>query len=292
MPVAIIGSVENEATARLSDSWRGIGIDAIPLSAWEALDTLGRGDVAVCRLDVREGVDGVEDGLAALLLLERRGVRVVNSVRSLLRAHDKLRTARVLQAASLPHPQTTHLRPAQGLPAGTRYPIVLKPRFGSWGEDVALCANSVAASRYLERVRDQPWFRRHGALVQEALPSPGYDLRVIVAAGRLVGAARRIAAPGEWRTNVSCGGTLQAAAVSDDVAELARTAIAVIDGDFMGVDILPAGNSYVVLEVNAAVDFDETYSLGGRHVDDASAEALFPARRRHRRHSSHALTHA
>jgi len=244
------------------------------MAAAEALRRLEPGDVAVARLDVRPSLDGVEDGLVSLLLLERRGVRVVNPVRSLLQAHDKLRTARMLQAASLPHPRTRHIAPQASLP-DLPYPVVLKPRFGSWGVDVALCTDAAAAADYLEQVRDRPWFRRHGVVVQDALPSPGHDLRVIVAGGRVVGAALRTAAQGEWRTNVSCGGSLRPTELTEEAAELARTAAAVIDADFVGADLMPIGrNQYVVLELNAAVDFDATYSLHGQIVDDAVAWAL------------------
>lgn len=76
----------------------------------------------------------------------------------------------------------------------------------------------------LETIKDRAWSRRHGAIVQELVPSAGRDLRVIVAGGRVVGAAERVAAVGEWRTNVSLGGTLEPARLSEDAAELAATA--------------------------------------------------------------------
>jgi [lysine-biosynthesis-protein LysW]--L-2-aminoadipate ligase len=111
-------------------------------------------------------------------------------------------------------------------------------------------------------------------LVQELLPAPGRDLRVLVAGGRVVGAAQRVAAAGEWRTNVSLGGSLVQAARDDDAFELARAAAAAIGADFVGVDLLPTEQGYVVLELNGAVDFDETYSLGAGSVFDDVADAL------------------
>ena len=97
---------------------------------------------------------------------------------------------------------------------------------------------------------ERSWFRKHGVLAQELLPSPGYDLRLLVGGGKLVGAAKRISAPGEWRTNVAVGGRLEpldppAAAV--DLALRAAPAAAV---DLVGVDVLPVRDGFVVLELN------------------------------------------
>ena len=279
--VAIIGSAANEATARLAAAWREEGIDCALLSGADALRTLSPGDVAVTRLDVRPALDGVEDGLLSVLMLERSGVEVFNTVESLLRAHDKLRTARVLEASFVPHPRTKHLTRAGAL-GRLRFPVVLKPRFGSWGRDIVLCENAGAAAARLAEFESRPWFRRHGVLVQEAIPSPGHDLRVVVAGGRVVGAVKRTAAPGEWRTNVSCGGTVEPVLLAPEAAELARTATAVLGADLMGVDLMPlGGDRFVVLEVNAAVEFDETYSLPGMNVDLDAFEALLRTSSRH-----------
>jgi hypothetical protein len=182
------------------------GVDARILTPEQAGSLIRPGGVALGRLDVVDGLDGVEDGLWALGSLAARGVRVLNRAGALLAAHDKMLTARVLTRAGLPHPRTRILHPG-GLVPDWEGPLVVKPRFGSWGRDVELCEDEIAFRRHLRSLDHRLWFQRHGAVLQELVPPSGSDLRVVVAAGTAVGAISRVAAPGEWRTNIALGGT-------------------------------------------------------------------------------------
>lgn len=270
--IAVVGSAANEATADLVASWRSLGVDARLVGA-EQLAGAGADDVVLGRLDIVSTLDGIEPGLLGLLLAERRGARVLNRAGALLAVHDKLKTAAILGRAGMPHPRTALVRGTER-PAFPG-PYVVKPRFGSWGLDVAWCADARALARHVESIRDRPWFRRHGALVQQEVPNRGYDYRLVVAHGRLVGAAERRAAPGEWRTNVSCGGALHPVDADVRVVELARTAAAIVGLDFVGVDVLPsADDGLVVLELNGAVEFDDDCAIRGRSVPAAAAAAL------------------
>lgn len=271
--IAVVGSEANEATAELVADWRELGLDARLVGGADLARIHGAADVILGRLDVLETLDGVEPGLFELLRAERRGVKVLNCAAALLDVHDKLRTAVRLANVALPHPRTAHVRTVQVPPF--EGPYVVKPRYGSWGCDVVRCEDADALVDRLESLRDRPWFRRHGALVQEAVPNEGRDLRIVVADGRVVGAAERLAAPGEWRTNVSCGGELRPTTIDDGIAELARTAAAAFGVDFVGVDVMPSrGRGPVVLELNGAVEFDAACALGGRSVAVAAAAAL------------------
>ena len=271
--MCVVGSATNETNVALARQWRWRELDAVRAEPHEALRLLRRTDVALGRLDVLPSLDGVEPGLLSLLWLERRGVRMLNRAGALVVVHDKLRTARRLQAVGIPHPRTDVVRHAQDLLA-LEPTLVLKPRFGSWGRDVLLCSDRDELARARDLIRTRGWFRRHGVLAQALLPSPGHDLRVIVAGGHVIGAAERTARPGEWRTNVSLGGSLRPAAVPADARALAVRAAAATGMDLVGVDLLPSRRGFVVLELNGAVDFDERYSLGGRDVYAASAQAL------------------
>src|SRR5689334_5764037 len=83
---------------------------------------------ALLRLDVRDDLGGVEDGLSAVERLAEGGVTVLNPPAALLRAHDKVLTARTLRRAGLPHPQTRLIEQHRP-PPELDFPVVVKPRF-------------------------------------------------------------------------------------------------------------------------------------------------------------------
>jgi ribosomal protein S6--L-glutamate ligase len=111
--------------------------------------------------------------------------------------------------------------------------------------------------------------------VQALVPPRGDDLRVLTAAGQVVGAERRLAAPGEWRTNISLGGSHRPAFPSSDARALALAAAAALGCDFSGADLMPHDGGYVVIEINCAVDFNSDYALPGRDVFEDTAAALW-----------------
>ena len=231
---------------------------------------VARGDIALGRVDVLPTLDGIEPGLRQLSQLERLGARVLNRPTALFAAHDKLSTALFLGRAGVAQPRTAHVRDVT-VPSFPP-PYVVKPRFGSWGQEVHLSENEDDLRALLERLRDETWFRRHGALVQSLVEPTGRDLRVVVAAGRVVGAIERRARHGEWRTNVSLGGSRRPVSPPLAARALALRAVAALGIDLAGVDIAgDADGRMRVLEVNGAVDFTSEY---GADVFTATASAL------------------
>ncbi len=239
--------------------WRGA--PGKLLTPREALLRLQAGDVALNRLDVSPDLDGVEEGIWMVTQLEAQGVRVLNRPPALLASHDKLLTGRLLTTAGVPHPRTRRLVSVESAD-DLRYPVVAKPRFGSWGRDVELCCDRDALVRYLALVDDRPWWDA-GGIVQELVPPQSSDLRVIVSGGSVVGAASRTPAAGEWRTNVALGGTSRRTVPPQEATDLALRATRSVGIDLAGVDLVPSDDGYVVLEVNGAVETKPYYSLNG-----------------------------
>ena len=243
------------------------------MSPGKAVRTLGAGDVALGRLDVRRDLGGIESGMWSLRRLEHSQVNVLNRADTLVAMHDKLVTAMRLRHVNLPHPRTGYID-ASATVSGIALPAVIKPRFGSWGRHVHLCTSRSGVRRCLRALREERWFREQGAVVQELIPPPGRDLRILVAGGEVVGAIERVAAPGEWRTNVALGGTRRPVRPSVRARALALAAAAALGADLVGVDLLPVGAGYVVLELNGAVDFTHEYALDEHDVFVLAYEAL------------------
>ena len=246
----------------------------------EALDRLRPGDAALGRLDVLPTLDGIDDGMWALGALQARGVAVLNDASALYATHDKLLSAHILRRTSLPHPRTVHVRPDRPF-AAVRPPVVVKPRFGSGGEAVTWCEDEDALIERLSSLSSTSWFAQQGVLVQELVPPQGYDLRILVAAERVVGAIFRIAANGEWRTNVALGGLRQP--VSDPpraACELALAAARAAGPALVGVDLVPdVYGNWTIIELNGAVEFTSEYDTDGDVFDCAASELARSAER-------------
>ena len=268
----MLGTEATATNLAIVEAWSALGVD-IALVRPDAVSTIRPGDVVLGRIDILPTIDGVEPGLLDLLRLERRGLRVLNSATALASAHDKLLTARLLARAALPHPRTVHVRRAGELHE-LRPPVVVKPRLGSWGVDVHRCDTEEDLRECFEEIATRTWFRRHGVLVQELVPPRGYDLRLLIADRTVVGAVRRVAGPGEWRTNVSLGATRYPVVPPPAACALGIAAAVACRADFIGIDLLPLGDGYTVIELNGAADFNETYSLPGRDVFHDAAAGL------------------
>lgn len=255
---ALVIGCETETNVSLAEAFAAHGCRSAVTSARDARSAT-TGDVILNRLDVLPSLDGVEQGFWSLPRTERTGAIVLNRPASLLSAHDKLATTLLLAGAGIPQPATAHVREAR-VPETLRPPFVVKPRFGSWGRDVFCCETPDDLRAQLDALLHRRWFRRQGALVQELVASRGTDLRLLVAAGGVIGAVERVALPGEWRTNVALGAFRRPAAPSPGARVLALRAVEALGLDLAGVDLLVDGDgNHLVLEVNGAVDFTTEY---------------------------------
>ena len=109
----------------------------------------------------------------------------------------------------------------------------------------------------------------------------GYDLRILVASDRIVGAIFRVAADGEWRTNVALGAVRRSVTdIPRQASELALIAAHVVGAALVGVDLVPdAEGGWTVIELNGAVEFTSEYQLAGDVFADVAGALVARAAR-------------
>ena len=141
----------------------------------------------------------------ALHWIEDRGVPVMNSPRAIERSVDKFYTDALLHEAGLDTPETVVCETtADALAAVRRFgDAVIKPIFGSMGHGLVRVSDPDVAFRIV-RALDQV---RAVFYVQRYVEHGGRDIRVFIVGGRVIGAIERRAPEGDWRTNVSRGGS-------------------------------------------------------------------------------------
>lgn len=92
-----------------------------------------------------------------------------------------------------------------------------------------------------------------------------FDYRVYVVGGSVVGAMRRTAREGEFRTNVAEGGAVEG--VTDTLPDAVKgTAVTVTDEiglDYAGIDIIERDDTWYVLEVNTTAGFRGLFAATG-----------------------------
>lgn len=209
--------------------------------------------------------------LYAATLLEAQGALVVNSAAATETCGDKWRTTLALREAGLPTPRTLlALTPDAALDAldDLGYPAVVKPLVGSWGRLVTKLTSRPMAEAVLEHVAALPAPQSHIVYLQEYVPKPDRDIRVIVVGGEPVGGVWRRA--DQWRTNVARGAVSEAFDLGPELAKLATTACDAVAADIAGVDLIEdADGRPHVIEVNHGVEFAGFQKAVGDWVDVA-----------------------
>jgi RimK family alpha-L-glutamate ligase len=230
-------------------------------------------DAVLARIIPTGSLEQIIYRVDALHWIEERGVPVMNSPRTLERCVDKFYTTTLLQEAGLPVPETIVCEGAADAIAAVREmgDVIVKPIFGSLGHGMVRISDPDVALRVVEPLEQI----RSVFYVQRAVDHGGRDIRVFVVGGRVIGAIERVAPAGEWRTNVSRGGSVRPFDLPATWEPLALRATAAVGAEYAGVDLLPSRDGRVfVLEVNGIPGWKGLQQATGVDVAGAIVEHL------------------
>ena len=250
----------------LEESFRKLGIDAMQVMPWKVSrkgatnkHEITMNGVDLSSLDLLIVLDlGANDigaffnRVGLLSALTEMGVRVINSVSSILLMRNKAETMRRLISAGLPVPRTLITESIDDAArfVQTHYPCVLKPITGFGGIGVQLIERDFDIDNIYDYLKfHSQMFGKGAYLLQEYVRSPGFDIRALVLRNEVIATMQRVGGEG-ITTNIHCGGIPRRNTI--DVSALSVKAASSVKGDLVGVDIIPdmEGNIWV-LEVNA-----------------------------------------
>lgn len=210
-------------------------------------------DVILIRTMPPGSLEQVVFRMDLLARLETRGVRIVNSPKSIENAVDKFLTTARLEAAGLRVPPTVACQDSESAMSAFEQlggDVVVKPLFGAEGRGICRVSDPDLAFRTFRTLE-----RLNAVLyLQQFVPHAGYDTRILVLGGRVLGGMRRYG-DDDFRTNVARSARSEFHVPTVQECELALRAADSVEAVFAGVDLLSSESQSereppYVLEVN------------------------------------------
>lgn len=189
------------------------------------------------------------------------------SSQALVRSRDKLQSLQRLSSSGVGMPKTVftnfgkHTSKILEMVDGP--PCVIKVLEGTQGIGVNLAENFESAETILEAYNTM----ESRVIVQEFIKEAGgADLRVFVVGDKVVGAMKRQAQDGEFRSNLHRGGTASRIKLSKEEESTAIAAAKSLGLGVCGVDLLQSSRGALVLEVNSSPGLEGIEAATGNNI--------------------------
>lgn len=192
-------------------------------------------------------------GISLLRNFEIYGTYTLNKSESIIKAKDKIWSLQLLSQQGINIPVTAfsgsfnnvdHIIDMVG-----GVPLIIKLVHGTQGIGVMLANSKQSAISIIETCRNI----NAKILVQEYIKeSNGCDIRCLVIDNKVVGAIKRTAKIGEFRSNLHRGGIAETIKISDIEEQLAIKAAKTLELSIAGIDILRSTRGPLITEVNGS----------------------------------------
>lgn len=194
--------------------------------------------------------------------------RIFSTVESqaLMRSRDKLRSLQILSRSGLGLPKTVftnYSKDVKSIVDIVGAPCIIKVLEGTQGLGVVFAETKKAAISVIEAFHGL----KQRVIVQEFIEeSKGSDIRAFVVDGRVVGAMKRTAKEGEFRSNLHRGGVAEVIDLSTEEEIAALKACKSLGLAVAGVDMLSSKRGPLIIEVNSSPGLEGIESATGMDI--------------------------
>lgn len=267
------------STSRLVEAIKAEGERAVVMDTLRCSMVLGPAprmlyrDAEVTDLRVvlpRIGASITQYGVAVVGHLTTMGIPVVNDAPSIARSRDKLRCLQLLSGAGIDIPRTVMAHDGSNINRLVEevggLPAIIKLLRGTQGVGVMIATTMKEVATIFETF----WELGQEIFIQEFIAeSKGRDVRALVVGDQVVGAMRRKARKGEFRSNLHRGGEGKPMKLPAAYAEVAVKAARTVGLEICGVDLLEATNGPKVMELNSSPGFEGLEAATGKDIAGA-----------------------
>ena len=206
-------------------------------------------------------------GTAVVRQFEMMKVFTTVESQALVRSRDKLRSLQILSRAGLGLPKTVftnYSRNVKEIIQGVGgAPLVIKLLEGTQGLGVVLAETDNAAESVIEAFNGL----KVRVIVQEFIKeAKGADIRAFIVDGVVVGAMKRTAKEGEFRSNLHRGGSAEIIELTEDQENAALKAARVMGLGICGIDMLESNHGPLILEVNSSPGLEGIEKATGKNI--------------------------
>ena len=197
--------------------------------------------------------------------LESRGVRVFNNSHVSGICNNKARTYEYLHANGIPVIPWISATQEDIPPKIDTYPVVIKPCCGHGGKNVTLIRNDDEYAAARAAIAPDEY------VIQPLATTLGRDMRVYILGGKPVAAVLRTG-DGDFRSNFSLGGKVEAKELTPDETDLVMRVCEVFDFDYCGIDIMYHEGKPVINEIEDVVGSRMLYATHDIDIVDMFLE--------------------
>lgn len=214
-------------------------------------------------------------GTAVVRQFEMMKVFSTTESQALVRSRDKLRTLQILSRAGLGLPKTGFTNYSKDVDQLIHQvggaPCVIKLLEGTQGVGVVLAETQKAAESVLEAFNGL----QARVIVQEFIKEAGgADIRAFVVDGVVVGAMKRQAKEGEFRSNLHRGGSATVIELTPEEEETAIKAAKILGLGVAGVDLLQSNSGPMIMEVNSSPGLEGIEQATQKNIAGAIIEYI------------------
>jgi ribosomal protein S6--L-glutamate ligase len=215
------------------------------LHAFYEKDDLSEFDYILPRIDSKRA----QVGYPIMRFLDHLGVRKPYVSETILIAHNKFLTLEQLAKQGIPIPETyltSSKESAKKIMEKLKLPAVIKLLSGFGGEGVLMVDSKEAFKSIIETMK----ILKQEMLIEEYVPNPGEDIRGIMAGDEIIASYKRIAPPGEKKSNIHLGGRAVSYKLTGEMEDIIFKAGEAIKSKLCAIDMIVGNKGPQVIEVN------------------------------------------